>query len=109
MSRPLREKDIEDRVCDWAKANGWWVRKFASPGKRSVPDRIFIKEGRTVFIEFKRPGEEPTDAQWAEIDKIRAAGGHADWSDDIDLAKEILRGAVSVPAEGDRSHPRARV
>lgn len=67
------EKDIERRVCDYAKSLGVLVYKFTSPSRRSVPDRMFItKAGVVFFIEFKRKGEKPTKAQEVEIEKIRA-------------------------------------
>lgn len=55
-AKPL-EKEIEKKVCDYAKASGMLVYKFTSPARRSVPDRLFIPEGKSAFfIEFKREG-----------------------------------------------------
>jgi hypothetical protein len=105
----LREKQVEGPTKRWARKNGWYVRKYSSPGKRSVPDDIFIRKGRVVFIEFKATNSKPTPQQWEELQELREQGMHADWSDDPELAKLILRGLVSVPGVGDRSHPRTRV
>jgi len=50
----MSEKTIEKKVCDYAKSQGMLCYKFVSPGKRGVPDRMFItKEGLVFFIEFK--------------------------------------------------------
>lgn len=69
------EKDIEKRVCDYAKSMKMLVYKFTSPSRRSVPDRMFITAvGVVFFIEFKRLGQKPTPSQEVEITKIRAAG-----------------------------------
>jgi len=70
------EKDIEKKVCDYAKSLGCLVYKFTSPARRSVPDRLFIMPaGRgCFFIEFKRKGCKPTPAQEIEIAKIRKQG-----------------------------------
>lgn len=70
------EKDIEKKVCDYAKSLGILCYKFTSPARRSVPDRLFIMPaGKGVFfIEFKRKGGVPTDAQEVEIRKIVAQG-----------------------------------
>lgn len=51
------ESTIEDLCCDDAKAAGWMVKKISFPGSRGALDRMFIKNGRVVFIEFKRPGK----------------------------------------------------
>ncbi len=70
------EKVIEKKVCDHAKQLGCLVYKFTSPSRRSVPDRLFIMPaGKGVFfIEFKRKGCKPTEAQKIEIAKIRGHG-----------------------------------
>jgi hypothetical protein len=59
----MLERDIERRVVEIAKKNKWLSFKFVSPAQRGVPDRIFIKGGRIVFIEFKAPGKKLTDIQ----------------------------------------------
>ena len=70
----MREADIEKAACQWAKENGWITYKFTSPNYRSVPDRIFIKAGTAVFVEFKRPGGALTSGQEREIRKLQLAG-----------------------------------
>lgn len=49
----MSETTIENKVCEYAKQLGWKVYKFKSPGNRGVADRIFLKNERTFFIEFK--------------------------------------------------------
>jgi hypothetical protein len=67
------EKDIEKKVCDYAKSKGMLVYKFTSPSCRSVPDRQFLVDGGRVFwIEFKRKGCKPSPGQEVEIAKIRS-------------------------------------
>lgn len=70
----MLERDIEKKVCRHAEQHGWLVRKFTSPSQRAVPDRIFMRDGRTVFVEFKATGKRPTAAQSYEHDRLRAAG-----------------------------------
>lgn len=65
-SNPL-EKVIEKTVKDYAKSKGFYVRKFNSEGRRSVPDALLINpRGHVFFIEFKRLGKKPTKAQLLE-------------------------------------------
>jgi len=71
----LREGKIEKAVKEYAKQQGWVIRKFKSPGQRSVPDDICMKDGFMFFIEFKAPGKEPTEAQKKEHCTIREHGG----------------------------------
>lgn len=84
------EKKLERRCSDLAKTHGWWTRKFSSPSNRGVPDRIFIRSGAVVFVEFKAPGNVPTKLQEHEIDQIKAAGGNAIWIDNVDDFKKAL-------------------
>lgn len=58
-----RESKIEKAVCDHAKSKGWLVYKWSSPGNRGVPDRLFIRKGYVLFIEFKRKGGKTTPIQ----------------------------------------------
>jgi hypothetical protein len=89
-ANPL-EKDIEKRVCDYAKSLGMLVYKFTSPSRRSVPDRMFItKAGVVFFVEFKRKGEKPTVAQEVEIGKIRATGTRVFVVDDVEIGKDLI-------------------
>ncbi len=40
------------------------------------PDAVYIYQGETWFIEFKRPGEKPTPAQRATGSRITNQGGN---------------------------------
>lgn len=72
------EKDVEKRCKAWARAHGWWVRKFTSPGNRSVPDDLFAKKfpgtSRKLAIEFKKLGGKSTKLQEDEQKAMREAG-----------------------------------
>lgn len=85
-----RESSLEASLVAHAKRRGIYTRKFSSPGNRSVPDRLFIKNVAVLFIEVKAAGEKPTDAQRDEIDQINRAGGLATWVDNIADGKELL-------------------
>ena len=84
---PMLEKDIERKVVAYAKSKGVLCFKFASPGNRGVPDRILIKNGRVLFLELKRPGQQPTALQLHVIDQLLDAGVLATWADSFDAAK----------------------
>ena len=55
----MRESAIEKAVCDYARQAGCLTIKNATPGHRGVPDRMFIRNGKCLFIEFKAPGKKP--------------------------------------------------
>lgn len=95
MNHNPLEKDIEKKVCDHAKALGILVYKFTSPSRRSVPDRLFIlPDGKGVFfIEFKRKGGQPTEAQKVEIEKIRKQGISVYVVDSVDKGRCVISDA----------------
>ena len=68
----MLEREIEAQCVKWAKANGWLSYKFVSPSNRGVPDRMFLRNGKTVFVEFKRPGGKVSTLQQRQIDKLNA-------------------------------------
>lgn len=90
MSDPL-EKDIEKKVCDFAKTLGMLAYKFTSPARRSVPDRLFVVPGgRVFFVEFKRKGKKPSPAQEAEIAKLRGKGATVHVVDNVLDGKRVI-------------------
>lgn len=91
VRRKLLEKDVQKQCVDWARARGYWARKFSSQSQRSVPDYLFSVHGvndsvyRTKIkfaCEFKRPGCKinkvtgvmSTEAQVEEQEAMRLAG-----------------------------------
>jgi hypothetical protein len=85
-----KEADLEKKLTRWAKDNGILTYKFVSPAKRGVPDRIFIRNGKVVFLELKAPGEHPTPLQMRELGVLLNAGATAAWVDDLQDAKTFL-------------------
>lgn len=70
----MRESVIErDGVKKLIKA-GWFVTKLMKTSTNGIPDRLCIKEGRVVFIEWKIPGGRLSELQKYMIDKLRNEG-----------------------------------
>lgn len=90
MNHDPLERDIEDAAVRWARLRGWFTRKYKGPGRRSHPDRLFVRRGVVIWIEFKRLGKEPTELQWKEIREMQAHGAIVYWVDCLEDAKAIL-------------------
>jgi len=86
----MLEKDIEKAVCHYASKQNWLVYKFSSPAHASVPDRMFIRNGRVFFVEFKRPGQRATAKQLREIRRLLNQGIPTYVCDDIEMGQEII-------------------
>jgi len=68
----MLEKQIESKVCEYARSKGVLAYKFTSPARAAVPDRLFIApDGRVWFCEFKRGGAKATPAQEREHNILR--------------------------------------
>ena len=70
----MKESSIEQGVVKYAKEKGFLAYKFTSPSNRGVPDRIFIKNGKLFFIEFKTPGKKLSKFQEQVIKKLYLEG-----------------------------------
>lgn len=59
-----------------AKGHGvWWLKVHGGPMQTAgVPDLVVIVDGRTYWLEVKRPGEEPTPLQAHTHEQMRTAG-----------------------------------
>jgi hypothetical protein len=86
----LLEKDLQTACVRWARAEGWFARRFKAPGRRSHPDYLFARGGVVVFVEFKRSGNVPTALQFKEHCDMLAAGLTVVWVDNSDDFKAIL-------------------
>lgn len=80
----MRESHIEKAICDYARKNGCMVMKLAGPNQKGQPDRMFLKQGRVLFLEFKAPGKRPTALQDRWMTRLKQQGFRADWCDDVD-------------------------
>lgn len=85
------EAQVEKAICTKAKAIGWKVFKFSSPNNCGVADRLFIRNGVTLFIEVKAPRKRPTLLQEKFLRDMRKEKTPAFWTDEVDAALYYLR------------------
>jgi hypothetical protein len=83
QQHPVRESAVEAALVRYASQHGVWSRKFSSPARRGVPDRIFMKHGVVLFMEIKRPGNTPNALQLQELAEIKKHGGYSCWCDTV--------------------------
>ena len=86
----MGEIKIEKRCRDYAIAKSWLAYKFTSPGNIGVPDRIFIKAGKVLFVEFKAPGETSTPLQTLQQNYLIQEQMHVYEIDSFDEFKMML-------------------
>jgi hypothetical protein len=90
-TRKLLEKDIQKQCVEWARARGYWARKFSSMTQISVPDYLFAKAPSKKFaVEFKAPSKTSTPAQRDEQMAMSKAGWCVFECDNFDKFKEAV-------------------
>ena len=86
-----KESQLEKKLTAYAESLGLMAFKFVSPGKRGVPDRLFIRSGgKVLFLEIKAPGEKPNPVQLRMMEKLWKQGVCAQWTDDLHHGKGVL-------------------
>ena len=67
------ESRIEARAVKEARKRGWLAFKMGL-WSAGWPDRLFVRMGTYTWIEFKRPGKEPTPLQTKRHTELRQQG-----------------------------------
>lgn len=74
----MLENAIEAQLATLVKAKGGVAYKLDARAKKGAPDRVVVLPGREVtFVELKTDTGRLSPMQVVELDRIRAAGGHA--------------------------------
>lgn len=89
MGKP--EGVIETYLYKQAKKNNILCYKFTAPSTAGVPDRVLIGNGKTVFVELKRPGGKPRPLQIAIHKRMREHGAIVFVADTKPLVDDIIQ------------------
>lgn len=57
------ESKIQAKIKARFENAGWIVVKLIQTNCNGIPDLMCLKAGKTVFVEVKQPGKEPTELQ----------------------------------------------
>jgi len=97
----MRAETLEEQeACKWADLHDIPHLKLNLIGNRGWPDRLFIfANGVTVWVEFKRQGEEPEPLQWSRVRTLLRKGHHVYYVDSAKSAIAILE-ATSLHENG---------
>ena len=72
MGRP--EGYVEEYLVEKSEEKGYLCYKWVSPGRRGVPDRILIGNGRVIFVELKSSVGRLSKSQQLMIPRLREHG-----------------------------------
>lgn len=68
------ESGIQAKIIRNLEKKGWYVVKIIQTTKNGWPDLQCLKDGKTVFVEVKKVGENPDPLQLHRHNEIRATG-----------------------------------
>lgn len=84
------EKLIEQDGVNFAKARGWSVYKWASPGTTGVHDRIHFKGHVTFTLEYKTTGKKATPKQRIVAQDLKYRGIPSRCCDTAQTARNFI-------------------
>jgi Holliday junction resolvase len=70
----MTEQQIQTKIILALRREGWYVNKLISTSQKGVPDLIAHKQGKTIYIEVKRPGYKPTNLQVYQMETLNKYG-----------------------------------
>lgn len=74
MASNIRETVVERYLIAQCRAYGFLCLKFTSPARGGVPDRIVVTPVGSIFVELKKPGQQPDRRQLETHTKMRRYG-----------------------------------
>lgn len=86
----IRESKIENTVNKYAEKLGWMQKKGTDPAQVGWPDREYLRDGYTFFIEFKTINGKCSEIQKYMHEKIRNNGFEVYVVNSIELGIKIL-------------------
>lgn len=91
-SKRVQEKTPAGEAHDFALIRGWMTFKVESPTFNGLPDRLYLRRGRYVWIEWKNPHDGTLSAiQIIRIRALREHGAEVFVCTTIEEAKVILK------------------
>ena len=88
---PKRERSLEKKIVSFAESTSWEAYKTKCENRVGFPDRMFVREGRIVFMEVKKEvNGRISPKQEEQIEILVEQGMEAYFVSDLDTAKAIL-------------------
>lgn len=88
------EAQLQTKIRNHLKLNGWMVNKFQLGSSNGWPDLIAIKYGIALFIEVKQKGKKAQALQLYVHEQLRLHGAHVILTDDYKSFQRQLITAV---------------
>jgi len=87
----ILESTIQSKIIKWLKLEGYFVTKLMGTSTNGIPDVLAIKDGRTLFVEVKRPGRVADPLQLYRIQELNDYGVLAFVSHSVEETKSRIK------------------
>lgn len=101
------EADFREQLLKWARENevNLKILKLNVQGTRGWPDRLIIwSGGHTLYVEFKRPGQEPRKLQVKIHNELKEMGFDVRIFDDTKEALEYVKAKIRTTRITDQGN-----
>lgn len=95
------ESIIENEGVKYARARGWLVYKWSSPGNTGILDRLHFKNGISFAIEYKATGKKASPKQRIEALNLKLAGIPCRCCNTVQAARDFIDLMTDAAAEED--------
>lgn len=88
-----QETGIRNVIKEWLQWHGWFTfYNLQSLGSlKGISDLTAIKDGRTLWLEIKKPGGRQSEHQKKFESAIKAHGGEYVLADSVEVVEKYLR------------------
>ena len=70
----MLESKIQASCLKYAKSKGWYVLKIIKCNVNGFPDSVILKDGKTIFVEFKSLIGKQSELQKYQQKQLEAQG-----------------------------------
>ncbi len=98
MTAPVKESDIRKQIQDFLRWSGWTVL-YHLQGLgcyKGMSDLQALKDGRSVFVEVKRPGGRQSEYQKKFQEAVEAAGFEYVLAKSVDDVEHLGNGSKQM-------------
>jgi len=98
----ILESSIQSKIIKWLKSDGYFVTKLMGTSTNGIPDVLAIKNGKTIFVEVKRPGRKAEPLQDYRMKELNMKGAlafvaHSVEETKLKINKTITSNGVQPP------------